>query len=59
MDTSINPVVGLIAALRGARNPHVQHVHSGCYASCTLHSILKTEFLEATFMGGIREEMKE
>ncbi len=59
MDTSTNSVVGRIAALRGARNPHVQKVHSGCCAPCALHFIPKTEFLEAPFLGGISVEIKE
>ena len=47
--TSINSVVVRIAALRGARNPHVRIVHSGCCAPGALHFIPKTEFLEASF----------
>jgi hypothetical protein len=59
MDTSMTSVVGRIAALRGARNSHVKHLHENCCAPCALHFIPKTEFLEAPYLGGIREETKE
>ena len=38
--TSKNLLRGLIAALGGARNPHVQCVHSGFCAPSALHSAL-------------------
>ena len=39
--TSINSFFGRIAALRGARNPHVPEVRSGSCAPCALHFIPK------------------
>ncbi len=39
--TSINSFFGRIAALRGARNPHVPEVRSGSCAPGALHFIPK------------------
>ncbi|MDO8369769.1 MAG: hypothetical protein Q7S71_03500, partial [Candidatus Nitrotoga sp.] len=47
--TSINPVFGRVASLRGARNPLVPNVHCGCCTPCAWHFIPKTEFLEAPY----------